>query len=677
MQLTSQFVFKEDYGQFISGQTYVLAGHDRQNDRVAIVEIGGPDDAQLLMWNRKAFEDAYSPESGKSVISLCDPQRTLPEWLATIEGCTAAKIDAMRSKNSPRKHVDCIQERLAVISAIGEKLPSIFEQADWQKQLNREIRSEGKRLGRNLNVTRVRSQLLIWYAFGKQEMALFPAFTRCGSKAIVESDEPPVGAPKRGRPATRGRRAGFNVDKPMLEKMEAGYRLYRGKGIPVAVIYRRTLGSEFHCRVKPGVGRRPRLVQPDGKPFPSESQFRYHMDKIFSKKEVRTGIYGATKIRRTESASCGAYSDGVSYFGERTEFDAQIKDEYPVSFDGLHVLEKQHVTSSIDVATGLITGIGAGLGAEDTASHQAMVFCEAIDKVKFCSLFGVHIEADAWSSIGIPSARFGDRGPGMSDKFATKENAFLRTFGRSYQGQDKPTIENSHEKSINIEGQPVPKFAKHNPVELFRKDIARALAHNNSADMSSRLTPEMVRHNVIPTPNGVHEFLMSRGRSMVIQIPFEEAVRRYLTPIEVTISPDGVYYNKLRFSSPEMHASGLLDHAKNNDSFSKSAFILELCVSTIWVEAENGALIEVKFKPPLMEDAQYKPMTHADTFLFADQFMNLQAQQSEVSQAVKTAYEQQIKEIDDIATSRNQPIQIKPGVVSKNATEKARRATGS
>lgn len=722
MQLGTQFFFVEDYGQFkgnsgtkpTAGQnptnsmpldrdtlpknpevdadsvqmsstvacpkhetTYVLVGHDRAHDRVAIVQIDGPDDAQLLMWDRQAFETAYSPDSGRPVISLYEPQRALPAWLDAVEGCTAEKIDGLRSAQSSRKHAVCIQQRLAPICALGEKLPEIFQLSDFQKKLNNEIRQQGKRLGRNLNVSRVRSQLLIWYAFGKQAMALFPAYTRCGSKTIAESDGPPVGAPKRGRPSTRGRSAGFNCDKPMVKAMEAGYRRHREMGTPVAVIYRKTLVSEFHCGVKTARGGRPRIVQRDGNPFPSESQFRYNMDKIFSKKEVRTGIYGSTKIRRTESASRGAYTDGVAYVGERIEFDAQVLDEHPVSFDGIHVLEKLHATEAIDVASCVIIGVGAGLGAEDTASHQAMQFSAAIPKVKFCSLFGVQIEADEWSCQGLPAGSFGDRGPGMSERFASKENALLRTFGRSFQGQDKPSIENSHEKSIIIEGQPVLRYANHNPVEVFKNEILRVIAHNKGADVSSRLTPEMVQQNVVPTPNGVHSFLISRGRSMLTQISFDEAVRRYLTPIEVTISSDGVFYNKLRFVSMEMSASGLLDYAKNHGSFSIKAFVLELCASTIWVETANGALIEVKFKPPLMEDADFLPMTHADTFVYANQFMDLQAQQKDVGQAAWIQYEQQCAEQDDIAASRNQPIPVKPGVVSKNATEQAKRATGS
>jgi hypothetical protein len=372
----------------------------------------------------------------------------------------------------------------------------------------------------------------------------------------------------------------------------------------------------------------------------------------------------------------GAYTDGVAFVGERCEFDGQVLAVTPRSFDGVHILDKLHSTTLIDVACGMMLGIGGGLGHEDSVSHNAMLFCAAIDKVKFCSLFGITIEPDDWNCVGLPEGLFGDRGPGFSKEFTNSRNATLRGFGRSYQGQDKPSIETSHAKTIPIEGQPPREYSNKNPVEIFKDEIHRIIAINRGSNVASRLTPEMVAQGVIGCPIEIHQFMASKGRSMLVQIPFDEAVRRYLTKIKITITADQAEYNHLRYRSPELKASGLLDVAKIHGRREIDGYVLEMAVGTIWAEAIDGMLIELKFVPPNMENADFLPMCNADSIIYNNEFLALRGMQRENAEAARLQLCTSVRENADTASMRSSPILVSPGAASRSATKTARHATG-
>jgi len=191
------------------------------------------------------------------------------------------------------------------------------------------------------------------------------------------------------------------------------------------------------------------------------------------------------------------------------------------------------------------------------------------------------------------------------------------------------------------------------------------------------MTPEMVAQGVVPNPLGIFDFLSGKGRSMLVQIPFEKAVRDYLTLITVKITSDGVMYNGLRFRSAELMQSGLPDYAKRNGSFEMKAFTLELCVSTLWLENRDGHLLEIKYVPPLMEDVDFIPLTHADSFVYDKALTQLNDQQKDVASAAALLFEQGCRDQENLASKKVKPLKVKAGVVSKLATREAMNVTGA
>src|SRR3546814_12761715 len=83
-------------------------------------------------------------------------------------------------------------------------------------------------------------------------------------------------------------------------------------------------------------------------------------------------------------------------------------------------------------------GIGFAFGAENNDAYQAAIFCAAISKTKFCSLFGINIEEDQWPSQGVIPHLITDRGPGIKGaKNADGTGTIVHEGTPSGQGQSK------------------------------------------------------------------------------------------------------------------------------------------------------------------------------------------------------------------------------------------------
>ena len=90
--------------------------------------------------------------------------------------------------------------------------------------------------------------------------------------------------------------------------------------------------------------------------------------------------------------------------------DATQADIYLVSrLDKSAVIGRPNIYMAVDTATQLIAGIYVGLDA----GEQAVINClanAAMDKVEFCSQYGIEIKADEWPNTGLPGEIITDKG---------------------------------------------------------------------------------------------------------------------------------------------------------------------------------------------------------------------------------------------------------------------------
>src|SRR5690606_8667336 len=123
--------------------------------------------------------------------------------------------------------------------------------------------------------------------------------------------------------------------------------------------------------------------------------------------------YGEARYRRRYAEHAGTFASRSKNLYERVEADVYHTDDQPAGYIDGEELPTLAVARAVDTVSGMRLGIGFALGAEHSSAYNAMQFCAAISKQKFCALFGIEIKEDDWPSQGLPLKYVTDRGPGV------------------------------------------------------------------------------------------------------------------------------------------------------------------------------------------------------------------------------------------------------------------------
>jgi len=166
VQLTTQFQFLEGFGQFSPGCTYILISHVKAENRVAIVHLRKVSAVDLIFLNREIFEKAIDD----GIIKAIDEQATLPPWICYTEAASQRSMQALKDK-----HTDRIKKSMKLIQKLSFIWKNLINSPDPVFEINQAIRNEATQQKLNINLTRVRAQLLTFIAFGQNEAALLPS----------------------------------------------------------------------------------------------------------------------------------------------------------------------------------------------------------------------------------------------------------------------------------------------------------------------------------------------------------------------------------------------------------------------------------------------------------------------------------------------------------------------
>jgi hypothetical protein len=265
-----------------------------------------------------------------------------------------------------------------------------------------------------------------------------------------------------------------------------------------------------------------------------------------------------------------------------------------------------------DTASGMIVGIGFSLGSETAAAYLAAMFCAAIDKVKFCSLFGIYIRPEEWPSIGLGPFQITDRGAGSTNMAQPRDGEYIsiyRGMAPSYSGQSKAVVESSHPKQVHNKEAPSYVDSTLTPHELIRRSIFQLLADNDKIDVQSRIPLNLIAHIHKPSPIGLWSALDNLGRNDAQTMAFDNAVRQFLTLYDATADTDGIHFNGQLYHSTNLRSSELLHRlAERGQSIKLKVYVLEACVRNIWLDVD-GTLEELTFIPPLRASDECALMT--------------------------------------------------------------------
>jgi len=364
------------------------------------------------------------------------------------------------------------------------------------------------------------------------------------------------------------------------------------------------------------------FVPKPGIPFPSLDQYTRCVKEHVGKEALNEQRYGNNRTRRVLQPSKGKFSQQLRNFMEVVEADAYQCADLPRSFfDQKKVVDRVCVVRGVCGTTGYVCGIGFSYGAEKGLAYNAMLFSMAIGKRKFCSLFGVDIDDETWPGCGLPGGIIVDRGPGaavLSLEPLNKEQdehvpwAFSE-LTPSGAGQSKATVESSHPRSPSSEEANQIVYGELDSVHVAVREIRRAIADNEASSADDRITPEMIRDQVRPTPRAMAKFLIERARTDAKQIRLEDAVRTYLQKVDVKVNRDGLSYNELRFDSLALRESGVL--GRNAGSTDLLGYVLPFCIRHMWVETPRG-LVEVDATLPIQDDPGQLYLSQVDLFEF-------------------------------------------------------------
>ncbi|SFB90169.1 hypothetical protein SAMN05216344_10557 [Polaromonas sp. OV174] len=545
--------------------------------------------AMLVAMRRSQFE--LGVES--SAILHHDHQAALPPWLEPLSGKNLASIDLLRPK-AKKKHAQRIDDMLEAIYPLVMKYKEVLGAENPDKLINKHARA----CSPVKNETRVRLAFYCYLLFGRSRNALhYPIHKIGGWDRDLQIDGKKRGRKREGK----GVNYGHNVSSVIHKRIVESYRKYSGLGISMTEIYRISMSKTFGCRERPDRDGLLSYYHPDGEPFPTYGQFDCHVADELGRGEIQKRRLGPNLVRGKIAPSLGPFTRAVANLMERVEADGYYCGERPIGLVEKSTLPHLCVVRKRDVASGALTAVGFSFAAERASAYRMATFCEAIDKVKFCSLFGIAIEAWEWPSIGTGAHGTADRGPGSTDGAFSADlemQPVFRVMPPSYAGQSKAVMESSNPKKIKNQEAPSHLRSEKSVFQLSLREIRRVILDNESIDITDRITPDLWDKVRKPCPNALWTVLDELGRNDAVLVTFEDAVRAYLDQVEIVVKAGGIDLHGQRYDSRALRATGLLDRVAVSQVMRMKAYVLEACVRHIWVDIDNQ-LIELDLQASL------------------------------------------------------------------------------
>lgn len=522
------------------------------------------------------------------MLSIHSPMQPPFSWMGTAVPSNPKLSDSHQSKLSNPHHATA-RKRLAIISPALAHLEQVLLAAKPEKILNEFAASANPKV----NTVRFRTWFFAYVLSGQCENSLLPRFFSHWTTTRKAS----IRTTKRGRPSiAHGRGHGHNMTPEMREMCVKGYVAHKGLGRKLTRIYRRTLRHQFGCRSR-RTGHGFEFFHPGGLPFPSRHQFRHVIMREIGQRQVKLNKVGPMRMLNQYDVNKGSYSENIGYAYQVIEDDGAYIKARPRCVFANEYHPPLVTVIKTDRGTSAKVGIGFSSGSETAQAYRDADFCAAIDKVKFCQLFGLHIEPDDWPMQGLGPSQLRDRGAGATNRAQPIDPAVGPVFQGitpTACGRAKATVETSHPKTSKNQEPKNFQVSKLTTVQLAIEAIKDVLKHNSSLNQTHKVPPSLASEMKIATPNLLYKALVSRGRTVGAQIPFEEAVRNFLGKTSARLTREGLKWHGHTYSSAALKTSGILDRIAKGHSIDVNVYSLSLVPQRyLWIDVK-GALIEVE-----------------------------------------------------------------------------------
>lgn len=561
----------------------------KSGGKVRTVNITPTPIPQLLALPRIEFEEGIL--CGQ--IKRAERQTSMPPWLNELEGLNLTLIDVDRS-NAAKSHAERIDRQIEIIYPLVREADTVIASDDPDLVINRHARACSPKQ----NETRTRLAFYVYLLFGRNRYSLHFPIHKIGNWCRANL----LLAAKQGRPSPRyGKGHGNNASPELIRKAVDCYMRECGPGIELNRIYRQFMTRDLGCVEVMGRNGNYKFQHPQGSPIMTKGMFKYHVQKEVGVNNIQKTLIGRVRSRSKLEPQRGAFTQNVCNISERTERDSYALSSLPRGLIEGSALPPLYVTRSRDIASGMILGIGFSQGGEKASAYRMELFCRAISKVKFCSLFGIEITEEQWPSVGISSHDVQDRGAGSTDGGFARDKEFqpvIREMPQAYSGQSKAPIESTNPKKRTTDDAPSYFQSDKRVFELVRREIKRVLKDNECINISERISPDLLSYVSRINPLSLYRELDRRGRNDSLQMQFADAVRTFLTRLKAKVTRKGVELNTQCFSSEALRKSNLFGRMRGPQEPEVGVYVLDACVRHIWIDID-GELLELDIQAPM------------------------------------------------------------------------------
>ncbi|MFW9082212.1 transposase [Pseudomonas sp. P2757] len=558
---------------------YLLVSDGGRNRvRVVVFDDGGSQ-ANLISFTRLEFEDAL-----KSGLLVEDFEHDwYPPWLGKTSRVSQQQLE--RDRIDPKESYDVkVNRRFAAIAELVAMTPKVLSADDLESIISQHAKDQKP----EQNTKRLRLWFLTYMIFGQDKRALMPKLHNIGHWDRSTKIEKRLG--RRGWQSPDG---GYPVTAEMKEKILDGFRQHNAVDKNEDTVYRNVLVHKFGCRAisdSDGAG----FYHPNAEPFPSFDQFKNWVKAQTNPAALARARLGPSKSR-SQSGSLGRFSEGLCNVNQVVEFDGFYPSAKLVGLTEGSAQDAFCVVRGTCGYSGAVVALGFAQERETMEAYRMALFSMAIDKQKFAELFGLELRPGEWACQGLSKVLVFDRGPAASMSCEDAVDWLSRLeLTPTHSGQSKATVESSHPRDKKNNDLPTHVQSSFNFVTASRAQIYRVIEDNRTSNASNRMTEEDWRQGFTPTPNNLFNHYDSLGRNSAIRMPFEKAVRLFLTQHTVSIRRDGVYLYSRKYNARSLIDTGVFDRVARDGNIKVQAYVLTMCVRHIWIELE-GILHELSF----------------------------------------------------------------------------------
>jgi putative transposase len=511
----------------------------------------------------------------------------------------------------------------------------------------------------------VRRMLYMILRAGRHLHGLCKGFERRGAPGSKQKP----GTKKRGRkPGPDSITSALPVSdfRGRIENAVQDHVIESKEKIPEA--YRKMLVEDFSQTITAPNGEVKTMIIPEAE-RPTLKQFRAIAEHIQHK--------GIRRTRLTSTvARHGTAKDGVLGPGYRYEIDATGgRLELVSEFDLDQPIGTANAYGLLDVWSTVCVGGAMGVFHASYKAAQVALFNTFTSKKKLCERWDIDIEEGAWSCHHVSRYITSDRGELVSDAaeaLPAEFNTIIQT-AAPYNPQMKGTIEGWFNtlKSGDLRKlvgfgrkmgrmQRDPKYdAALTRYDAMRAFLMLAINYNHQAAPKSAIPPQMIEQGY-ETISRIT--LWQWGlRNLIPCARIEEPGFIYtslLRKVDASIRENGLFVDKIRYMSPELRASGLLQRAAQYGAIAVQATVDDFLGNTVWYRVDMDAA----WLPAYLADEKLR--IYNATFAELAEYhrkVHLVHERSKIEAAPRNLEtESRLREISDNAVDRKKEQSSKP-----------------